>query len=723
MTVNVTAVNDAPTVVNDTDSVTEGGTVIETTNSAGTVLSDDSDVDGDSLTVSGTVTQTSATANGGGSITISSPNSASVGSAVTGYYGQLTLDSDGTYSYVANQSNANALDSGESGTDVFTFTVSDGTTTTSSTITFTVNGANDAPTVVNDTDSVTEGGTVIETTNSAGTVLSDDSDVDGDSLTVSGTVTQTSATANGGGSITISSPNSASVGSAVTGYYGQLTLDSDGTYSYVANQSNANALDSGESGTDVFTFTVSDGTTTTSSTITFTVNGANDAPTASNNTVTTNEDTTYTFTASDFGFSDVDGDTLSSVTVSALSGSDGTFKLNGVAITGSTSVTKTQIDSGLLTFVPDSNENGSSYNTFTFTVNDGTTNSASSYTMTVNVTAVNDAPTVVNDTDSVTEGGTVIETTNSAGTVLSDDSDVDGDSLTVSGTVTQTSATANGGGSITISSPNSASVGSAVTGYYGQLTLDSDGTYSYVANQSNANALDSGESGTDVFTFTVSDGTTTTSSTITFTVNGANDAPTVVNDTDSVTEGGTVIETTNSAGTVLSDDSDVDGDSLTVSGTVTQTSATANGGGSITISSPNSASVGSAVTGYYGQLTLDSDGTYSYVANQSNANALDSGESGTDVFTFTVSDGTTTTSSTITFTVNGANDAPTVVNDTDSVTEGGTVIETTNSAGTVLSDDSDVDGDSLTVSGTVTQTSATATFVQDHYSKWWCLLY
>ena len=866
-------------------------------------------------------------------ITISSPNSASVGSAVTGYYGQLTLDSDGTYSYVANQSNANALDSGESGTDVFTFTVSDGTTTTSSTITFTVNGANDAPTVVNDTDSVTEGGTVIETTNSAGTVLSDDSDVDGDSLTVSGTVTQTSATANGGSSITISSPNSASVGSAVTGYYGQLTLDSDGTYSYVANQSNANALDSGESGTDVFTFTVSDGTTTTSSTITFTVNGANDAPTASNNTVTTNEDTTYTFTASDFGFSDVDGDTLSSVTVSALSGSDGTFKLNGVAITGSTSVTKTQIDSGLLTFVPDSNENGSSYNTFTFTVNDGTTDSASSYTMTVNVTAVNDAPTasnntvttnedtdhtfaasefgftdvdgdsldhvsietlpsngtlllsgsavsagdqistanisnlvfrpaanangasydtftftvndgttdsassytmtvnvtavndaptVVNDTDSVTEGGTVIETTNSAGTVLSDDSDVDGDSLTVSGTVTQTSATANGGSSITISSPNSASVGSAVTGYYGQLTLDSDGTYSYVANQSNANALDSGESGTDVFTFTVSDGTTTTSSTITFTVNGANDAPTVVNDTDSVTEGGTVIETTNSAGTVLSDDSDVDGDSLTVSGTVTQTSATAcNGGSSITISSPNSASVGSAVTGYYGQLTLDSDGTYSYVANQSNANALDSGESVTDVFTFTVSDGTTTTSSTITFTVNGANDAPTasnntvttnedttytftasdfgfsdvdgdtlssvtvsalsgsdgtfllngvaitgstsvtktqidsglltfvpdsnengssyntftftvndgttdsassytmtvnvtavndaptVVNDTDSVTEGGTVIETTNSAGTVLSDDSDVDGDSLTVSGTVTQTSAT----------------
>ena len=265
--------NAAPNVVNDTDSVTEGGTVTETTNSQGTVLSDDSDDDGETITVSGTVTQTSATANGGSSITISSPNSASVGSAVTGYYGQLTLDSDGTYSYVANQSTAEALDDSESGTDVFTFAVSDGITTTSSTITITINGQNDAPTVVNDTDSVTEGGTVIETTNSQGTVLSDDSDVDGDSLTVSGTVSQTSATANGGSSITISSPNSASVGSAVTGYYGQLTLDSDGTYSYVANQSTADALDGGESGTDVFTFTVSDGTTTTSSTITITVNG------------------------------------------------------------------------------------------------------------------------------------------------------------------------------------------------------------------------------------------------------------------------------------------------------------------------------------------------------------------------------------------------------------------------------------------------------------------
>ena len=74
-----------------------------------------------------------------------------------------------------------------------------------------------------------------------------------------------------------------------------------------------------------------------------------------------------------------------------------------------------------LVFTPAANANGSDYDTFTFSVNDGTTDSSSNYTMTVDVTAVNDAPTVVDDTDSVTEGGTVIETTNGEDNVISDD--------------------------------------------------------------------------------------------------------------------------------------------------------------------------------------------------------------------------------------------------------------------------------------------------------------
>ena len=515
-------------------------------------------------------------------------------------------------------------------------------------MTVNVTAVNDAPTVVNDTDSVTEGGTVIETTNSAGTVLSDDSDVDGDSLTVSGTVTQTSATANGGSSITISSPNSASVGSAVTGYYGQLTLDSDGTYSYVANQSNANALDSGESGTDVFTFTVSDGTTTTSSTITFTVNGANDAPTASNNTVTTNEDTTYTFTASDFGFSDVDGDTLSSVTVSALSGSDGTFLLNGVAITGSTSVTKTQIDSGLLTFVPDSNENGSSYNTFTFTVNDGTTDSASSYTMTVNVTAVNDAPTASNNTVTTNE-----DTDHTFAASEFGFTDVDGDSLDHVSIETLPS-----NGTLLLS-------GSAV----------SAGDQISAANISNLvfrPAANANGASYDTFTFTVNDGTTDSASSYTMTVNvtAVNDAPTASNNTVTTNE-----DTDHTFAASEFGFTDVDGDSLDHVSIETLPS-----NGTLLLS-------GSAV----------SAGDQISAANISNLvfrPAANANGASYDTFTFTVNDGTTDSASSYTMTVNvtAVNDAPTIsavtLNDftEDSTSAGDTVsvfnisdVETSNS--------------------------------------------
>jgi hypothetical protein len=105
-----------------------------------------------------------------------------------------------------------------------------------------------------------------------------------------------------------------------------------------------------------------------------------------------------------FGFTDDDGNTLSSVTVSSLgTNGNGTFTLNGVAISGSTTVTKAQIDNGLLKFTPSSGDNGSSYNTYTFTVNDGTDDSSSSYTMTINVTAVNDAPVATDDESSVSE--------------------------------------------------------------------------------------------------------------------------------------------------------------------------------------------------------------------------------------------------------------------------------------------------------------------------------
>jgi len=51
-----------------------------------------------------------------------------------------------------------------------------------------------------------------------------------------------------------------------------------------------------------------------------TVNAVNDLPTSTSFTVTTNEDTSHTFAASEFGFADVDsGDSLASATLQAAS--------------------------------------------------------------------------------------------------------------------------------------------------------------------------------------------------------------------------------------------------------------------------------------------------------------------------------------------------------------------------------------------------------------------
>ena len=115
----------------------------------------------------------------------------------------------------------------------------------------------------------------------------------------------------------------------------------------------------------------------------------NTAPTAADKTVTTGEDRAYAFTADDFGFDDDDaGATLASVTIVTVPAL-GTLALDGTAVMADDVVTKAQIDGDMLTFTPARDAHGDPYTTFTFTVNDGTDDSASAYTMTIDVT---DAP-------------------------------------------------------------------------------------------------------------------------------------------------------------------------------------------------------------------------------------------------------------------------------------------------------------------------------------------
>ena len=123
-------------------------------------------------------------------------------------------------------------------------------------------------------------------------------------------------------------------------------------------------------------------------------NNTNAPPTASDSTVETKEDAEYTFQSSDFNFSDTDsGDALEKVKIVTVE-TAGDLELDGTDVTANQEVTKAELDNGKLIFTPATEDNGASYATFTFKVNDGDDDSASAYTMTIDVDSVPDANTV-----------------------------------------------------------------------------------------------------------------------------------------------------------------------------------------------------------------------------------------------------------------------------------------------------------------------------------------
>ena len=123
----------------------------------------------------------------------------------------------------------------------------------------------------------------------------------------------------------------------------------------------------------------------------------NNPPTASDGTVTTVEDTAYTFAAANFSYSDTDNDPLVSVKIIELPATGaGALTLNGTAITSADlpqTVTAAEVTGGKLKYTPPANANGTGYASFKFKLNDGTADSASEYFLTINVTPVNDPAT------------------------------------------------------------------------------------------------------------------------------------------------------------------------------------------------------------------------------------------------------------------------------------------------------------------------------------------
>ena len=70
---------------------------------------------------------------------------------------------------------------------------------------------------------------------------------------------------------------------------------------------------------------------------------------------------------------------------------------------GDQTISQADIAAGKLAFTPATNANGTGYDSFKFTVNDGTADSSASSTMTIDVTAVNDLPTAADKTVTATE--------------------------------------------------------------------------------------------------------------------------------------------------------------------------------------------------------------------------------------------------------------------------------------------------------------------------------
>jgi hypothetical protein len=520
------------------------------------------------------------------------------------------------------------------GTDSFTYTVTDGALTDTATVTVTVSAVNDAPVAAADAPSTSEDTAVTID------VLANDSDVESDPLSVD-SVTQ---------------PANGTV----------VNNGTDVTYT----------PDADWNGSDSFTYTVTDGVLTDTATVTVTVVAVNDAPVATDDPAAgTTEDapTTVDVLAND---SDVDLDALSVDSV--------TQPANGTVVNNGTDVT----------YTPDTNFNGT--DTFTYTVTDGAL--ADTATVTVSVSAVNDAPLAF------AESPVVDEDTSITVDVLANDSDVEGDPLAVDGVTQPANGTVTNNGTDLTYTPNADFNGIDIFTYTvtdGALTdtavvtvtvngindepsaaddavaaaedvvatldvlgndddVDLDAlSVDSVTQPVNGTVTNNGSdvtyvpnadfNGTDSFTYTVTDGALTATATVTVTVSAVNDAPTTGAD------GAAGVEDTPLIVDVLANDSDVDLDALTVR-SVTQP---ANG----------------TVTNNGSDVTYTPDADFN----------------GTDTFTYRAWDGSIWTTGSVTVTVAPVNDAPRPAADRLAVSEDGMV------AFAPMANDIEVDGETLTL--------------------------
>ncbi len=545
----VTAVNDAPTAVNDAVATPED--IVIVINGA-TLRANDLRGPSNESDQSLLVTGVGATSSQGGTVVLNTADS-----------------SNHTITYTPPKDFV--------GTDTFTYQITDNDPTNVSfdaksavgTVTVTISAVNDPPVPGPDAQSVDED---IQLVFDAVTLIGND---------IPGPTTATDEVGQLLSVIAVSSTSSAG---------GVVSLTS-GAISYTP------PLDF--FGTDTFTYNVRDNGTPTASaigTVTVTVRPVNDVPVPVSDLRTTVEDTRHVFNAATLAQNDAAGpsnessQSLSVIGVSPVSANQGTVSLV----------------SGVITYTPFADFNGEDY--FTYTVADnGSPSRTATGTVTMNVTAVNDAPSAGTDLRTTAEDTAL---TIAATTLLNNDlrgpANESGQTLTVQ-SVSLTSAQ---GGTVTLDVTN-------------QIVYTPKADFS----------------GNDTFTYTVVDNGLTNgvadpknaTATVTVTVTPVNDAPIAVTDIRTTNEDQILTIDTSS---LLANDfpgptQDGADKESNQSLTVTATSQTSTLGGTVTL-------VGNTVT-YSPPANFDGVDTFTYqIQDNGTTNGLPDPRSGMGTVTVNI---------------------------------------------------------------------------------------
>ncbi|WP_254905050.1 beta strand repeat-containing protein, partial [Vibrio alginolyticus] len=362
--------------------------------------------------------------------------------------GTVSVNPDGSVTYTPNDN--------YHGADSFTYIVTSGGVSESTTVNIDVTPVNDAPVATND-NAVTDEDTPVTID-----VLPNDTDVDGDKLSI----------------------ESASV------------PETQGTVEIVDGKLVFTPADNFHGDAEI-TYTVTDGALTDQATVNVTVNAVNDTPVVESSIAdqTLAEDFTPYSIDLNTAFSDVDN----------VDG-DLTFSVSG------NSNIQVAIVNGIATFTPTADWNGSE--TLTFTATDP---SGESVSQTVNFTV---APVA----DIVADNATVVEDTPTIIKVLGNDT-FEGDDKVVS--LDTNNGPANG-----------------------TVSVNPDGSVTYTPNDN--------YHGADSFTYIVTSGGVSESTTVNVDVTPVNDAP-VANDDAATTQEDTAVTID-----ILPNDTDIDGDTLRI---------------------------------------------------------------------------------------------------------------------------------------------------------------